>query len=372
MLQSRETERQPSDEVIVQTYFSEQNEITELIWQLLQSIIPQINMCQIWLIFKMRRQKHLQILESQTQFISHKHIEFAQFSFFVRFAKSKYIWAQAFLVYGASCCFWIWTFDGVLVLKYWTSTLLGYVLLYWICIKFGIFLRKLLLLVKQLCFQSGVRRARVISQYRYVGLICVFLDFEASYFDLAAPPVAVNATHHLYGSWLNLVSNNALLDQELVLLDRVILHDEFVLIVRGLNFFVSWRTAAIWWSWNSAWLCHRVISLFCCFPLRWIFHIVLDKSVFDFAYLSLLVERKVIRFIFVASSWYLLHQLQGFLIGAWNGCLLGFLRDLVIQAFTVGGVTCLLVLSWLLGQRLWADLSRYFALAQVAVMRLFT
>ena len=132
------------------------------------------------------------------------------------------------------------------MLKYWASTLLSYVLLNRICIEFGILLRKLLLLVKQLCFQSCMRHTRIISQYRYICLVCVFLDFETTYFDLAAPSIAVYASHYLNWSWLNFVSHDALLDQEFIFLDGVILHGEFIFIIRGLNFFVSRRATAVW------------------------------------------------------------------------------------------------------------------------------
>ena len=217
----------------------------------------------------------------------------------------------------------------------------------------------------------------IISQHRYVCLVCVLLDFETTYFDLAASSIAVHPAHHLNRFWLNFVSDDALLDQEFVFLDGVILHYDLIFIIRGLDFFISWRTTAIWWSWNLGGSCHRAVASSGCSLLRWIYLDILDGFGFEFAWWSLLVEREVICFIIAASLWwviwwYLLYQLESFLIGAWYGRLPCLLRDFVVQVLAISGVAGLLALSWSVDQRLWADLPRCFALAQITVLCLLT
>lgn len=76
MLKPRKSVRQMLEEIVIKSYFSQKNQITQLIRQLLQPIVSQINMCQIRLVLKMIRQKRLQILQPQTELIPNQNIEF--------------------------------------------------------------------------------------------------------------------------------------------------------------------------------------------------------------------------------------------------------------------------------------------------------
>lgn len=76
-----------------------------------------------------------------------------------------------------------------------------------------------------------MRHARVVGQNRDIGLICVFLNFEASYFHLTAPSIAIYTAHHLNRFWLDFAPDDAWLNQEFIFLDCVVLHEEFIFIV---------------------------------------------------------------------------------------------------------------------------------------------
>ena len=121
-------------------------------------------MCEIWFALKVTWQEYFEVLQPQTELIAYKDVELAQFPFSMCFIASKNIGAQPL-----SMTYWFYHWHlgillSILILWYLISCL-GDVFLNWICIKFGILLWELLLLVQELCFQSGMWNPWIIGQY---------------------------------------------------------------------------------------------------------------------------------------------------------------------------------------------------------------
>lgn len=147
MLKPWEPIWQMSEKVVIQSNFSQQNKVTELIRQFFQPIIPQIDMCEIRFALKVTWQEYFEVLQPQTQLIPYEDVELAQFPFSMCFITSKNIGAQPLSVtYG----FYHWHLGILLciLILWYLIPCLSNVFLNWICIKFGILLWELLLLVQ--------------------------------------------------------------------------------------------------------------------------------------------------------------------------------------------------------------------------------
>lgn len=147
MLKPWEPIWQMSEEVVIQSNFSQQNKVTELIRQFFQPIIPQIDMREIRFALKVTWQEYFEVLQPQTELIPYEDVELAQFPFSMCFITSKNIGAQPLPM---TCGFHHWHLGILLriLILWYLIPCLGDIFLNWICIKFGILLWELLLLVQ--------------------------------------------------------------------------------------------------------------------------------------------------------------------------------------------------------------------------------
>ena len=90
-----------SEKVVIQSNFSQQYKVTELIRQFFQPIIPQIDMCEIRFALKVTWLEYFEVLQPQTELIPYEDVELAQFPFSMCFITGKNIGAQPLsMAYG--------------------------------------------------------------------------------------------------------------------------------------------------------------------------------------------------------------------------------------------------------------------------------